>query len=80
MTKSQSGVVKLALPFILLGITGLVGWGGHTQKLKHHDVQIEKKVDKEVFEEFKDSNETSHQRIERQLDSMHSDIKTLLQK
>jgi len=77
VNKTQQGAIRIALPFILLGITGLVGWGGHREKIKQHDIQIEKKVDKDVYVADRKADIREHDRFYKKLDDMHSDIKAL---
>ena len=80
MTKQQSGAIRIAIPFIVMAIAGLIGLGSHQQKIQHNTVEIEKKVDKEVYDAYKEANERDHQRILEHLEVIQSDVKELLQK
>ena len=73
MTKKQEGLVRVAIPFITLGILGLVGWGGHRENIKNNGIQVEKKVDKEVFQEFKEANAKEHELMLRYLEAIHGE-------
>ncbi len=71
MTKKQEGLVRIAIPFITLAIFGLVGWGGHKERIKANEIKIEKKVDKEVLKEFKEANANEHALMLRYLEAIH---------
>ena len=73
MTKKTEGVVRLAIPFITLAIFGLVGWGGHKEKIRANEIKIEKKVDKEVLQEFKEANANEHKLMIRYLEAIHGE-------
>lgn len=77
MTKKARGAVRVTSA---LFIAGLIGLGALQYQVKTNTKEVDKKVDKDVFVEFKESNEAAHERTESQLDTMHTDIKTLLQK
>ena len=80
MTKKTEGVVRVAVPFIVMGICGLVGWGGHQERLKNHGIEIETKVSIEVFEAEKESDQREHDQMIKNQEIMQADLKELLRK
>lgn len=76
MTKPNSiGLARLAVPFVILILAGLVGWGGHREQLKNHSTEIEKKVDKDVLSEYKEGHDKEHSQILKHLENIESYIK-----
>ena len=65
--------LKPFIPLILLGATALVGLGSHQQKINSNSKQVEKKVDKEVFQEFKEANANEHELMLRYLEAIHGE-------
>ena len=80
MNKQQGGMIKTAIPVIVIAIGGLVGWGGHQQQIKINTGEIDKKVDIAVYESDRNANDQQHNQILKNQEIMQADIKELLKK
>ena len=70
MTKKQKGFTRFGIPTTML-VVGLIGLGSHRQTIKSNSAEIEKKVDKEVFQVFKEANATEHELMLRYLEAIN---------
>lgn len=77
MAKFQlNGWKKIIASFVFgAAIPGLIAWGAMQNQINNNKDRIKAKVDKEVYEEYKDSVKMELQRLNRIAEKIYDEIK-----